>query len=308
MLNFIRPAWQFLRELYRRPLSAIGTSIVLFFFFLALFGRQIAPYPVANDYNLDRPVRAAPTLELSRLSLGPYPFGTDKQGRDVFSRVILGAESIFRLAGLGTLIAVLLGTGLGLWMGYQGGWLDEIIGRLIDAVLAIPPLLLSLVLVGIIQNLMLEPGSWQESLADNAVLLVISILYIPIVARVVRSQTLEIKTRQFVEAAQLRGESPFYIVLREILPSALPALAVEAALRFSYAIFLVASLSFLGFGAEPGSADWGLMVNDNRGAGDYALTPWALEYPALAIVALVIGVNLMSEGIKRAVQGGGEAI
>jgi peptide/nickel transport system permease protein len=299
---FMKTVIAFLRALYSQPLSAIGTSIVLFFLLLALFGKQLAPYPIANDYNLERPVRAEPTLDLARLHLGDYPFGTDNQGRDVFSRVILGAESIFRLAGLGTFIAVLLGSLLGLLMGYRGGWLDEWLGRLIDLILAMPALLISLVMVGVIRSLEFEPGTWQANLAQNAVLVVIAILYIPIVARVVRSATLEVKTRQFVEAAQLRGETSLYIMLREILPLVIPALVVEASLRFSYAIFLVASLSFLGFGAEQGSADWGLMVSDTRSSGDYSLTPWALQFPALAIVVLVIGVNLMSDGIKRVVQ------
>ena len=104
-----------------------------------------------------------------------------------------------------------------------------------------------------------------------------------------------------MEAGKIGGESRFYIIFREILPSVIPALVVEASLRFSYAIFLVASLGFLGFGARPPSPDWGLMVSENRG-GLYQLTPWALEYPAGAIAILVISVNLMSDGIKRVVQ------
>ena len=162
---------------------------------------------------------------------------------------------------------------------------------------------MALVLVGIIRNLDFEANTWQSTLGDNAVLLVIAILYVPIVARVVRSTTLDVKTREFIEAAIIRGETAFYIMFREILPSVIPSLVVEASLRFSYAIFLVASLGFLGFGARPPSPDWGLMVSENRG-GLYALTPWALEYPALAIALLVIGVNLMSDGIKRIIQKG----
>ncbi len=292
---------RFMRELYSRPASALGTTLVIFFLLLAIFGEQLAPVPDPNDQDINRPARAEPTLDLTNLKLGEYPFGTDFLGRDVFSRVILGAESIFRVAGLGTLIAVIFGTVLGLFMGYQGGWVDELLGRMIDALLAIPPLLLALVMVGVIANLEFNPGSWQANIADNAVLLVIALLYIPIVARVVRSNTLELKTRQFVEAAQIRGESRLYIIFREIFPSVIPALVVEGSLRFSYAIFLVASLGFLGIGIDPTSADWGWMVSDNRG-GRYALTPWALEYPAIAIALLVVGVNLMSDGIKRIVQ------
>lgn len=289
------------RSQLRHPQSAAGTLLVAFFLILALFGPQLAPHSNPNDQSHD--VRVAPTLDIGALQLGEHPFGTDRLGRDVYSRVILGASSIFRIAGLGTLISVILGSALGLFMGYQGGWVDELIGRVIDALLAIPALLLALVLIGIIRNLEFEAGSWQAALADNVILLVISLLYIPIVARVARSTTLDIKTREFVEAAQIRGEGQFYIIFREILPSVIPSLVVEASLRFSYAIFLVASLGFLGFGARPPSPDWGLMVNENRG-GFYQLTPWALEFPALAIAILVIAVNLMSDGIRRAVQKG----
>jgi peptide/nickel transport system permease protein len=283
-------AGKFVRELLRRPLSGLGTLIVLFFLVLALFGSQLAPYR-ANDQS--SPVRLSPNSD--------YPFGTDYLGRDVFSRVILGVASIFRVAGFGTLIAVLVGTVVGLLIGYRGGWVDEIAGRLIDALLAMPALLIALVILGVIKNLEFKPGSWQAQLANNSVLLVIALVYVPIVARVVRSVTLDVRTREFVQAAELRGESQWYIIFREIFPSVIPALVVEASLRFSYAIFLVASLGFLGVGARPPSPDWGLMVSENLG-GLYSLSPWALEYPAAAIALLVVGVNLMSDGIKRAVQ------
>ena len=292
---------RFMRALIRQPASALGTVLVLFFFFLALFGSQLAPYPNPNDQKHE--VRVAPTLDLARLQFGEHPFGTDRLGRDVYSRVILGTGSIFRNAGLGTLVSFVFGSALGLLMGYRGGWFDELLGRVIDALLAIPALLLALVLVGIVRNLDFEIGSWQANLSDNIVLFVIAVLYVPIVARVARSTTLDIKTRQFVEAAEIRGEPTIYILFREILPSVIPALVVEASLRFSYAIFLVASLGFLGFGARPPSPDWGLMVNENRG-GYYHLTPWALEFPALAIAILVIAVNLMSDGVRRVVQKG----
>lgn len=282
---------RFLRELFSRPQSALGTGIVLFFLVLAIIGPLVAPYS-AND-------QSSPPFEPPSAA---YPFGTDTLGRDIFSRVILGTESIFTTAGVGTLIAVMLGTAVGLFTGYQGGLVDEIISRIIDAFLALPALLVALVVLGVIRNLDFESGSWQAALADSAVLIVIALVYAPIVARVVRSRTLEVKTREFVQAAQIRGESQLYIIFREIFPSVVPALVVEGSLRFSYGIFLVASLGFLGAGARPPSPDWGLMVNENRRI--YQIAPWALSYPAAAIAVLVIGVNLMSDGIKRVIQRG----
>jgi peptide/nickel transport system permease protein len=129
-------------------------------------------------------------------------------------------------------------------------------------------------------------------------------VYTPIVARVVRSVVLAVKPKGFVEAARIQGETTFYILFREILPFVMPSLAVEAALRFSYAIFLAASLGFLGVGVQPPSPNWGLMVSEAR---DYAaLTPWSLYFPAAAISVLIISVNLMADGLKRALQTGAQ--
>src|SRR5690606_6757104 len=213
-----RAAGRFAREIIRSPQSALGTAIVLFFFTLALFGAQIAPYTANDQSNPPRqPPTAAPIDRLRQVWEDParlfdadtylpgaYPFGTDTLGRDVFSRVILGASSIFRVAGFGTLIAVAVGTALGLATGYWGGLADEIMGRVFDALLALPALLIALVILGVIRGVETQPGTPQAMLADNAVLLVIALVYVPIVARVVRSSTLEIKQREFVQAAQIR--------------------------------------------------------------------------------------------------------
>jgi peptide/nickel transport system permease protein len=281
--------FQSLRGIFASPFALVGALIFIGFLILAIFGNQIAPYEYdAQDFR----ARLPPDCGLRVLN--PFqddcthPFGTDNLGQDVYSRVILGTQEVFRLEGLGTLLAVIIGTAVGLIIGYEGGWLDEVIGRILDSLLAMPALLLALVLLGSIGD------------AGNSVFIVLIIVYAPIVARVVRSNVLEIKTRGFVEAAQLRGESRFYILFREILPSVIPALVVEASLRFSYGIFLVASLGFLGIGANPPTPNWGLMVSDARTW--YAITPWMLEYPAGAIVTLVIGVNLMSDGIRKLVQ------
>ena len=263
--------------LYGRLSSAVGTTVFLLFLLLSLLGPLIAPYEANEQIALD--ARQAPSAT--------HLFGTDKLGRDVFSRVILGARDILTLAGLGTFLSIITGTVFGLFSGYRGGLIDEGIMRFFDALLAMPALLLALLLLGT-----LGPSR-------NSVLVVIVIVYTPIVARVVRSVVLSVKPKGFVEAAQTQGESLGRILFREILPSVLPALAVEAALRFSYAIFLVASLGFLGVGVQPPNPDWGLMVNEARTVRN---TPWALYFPVGAIAVLVIGVNLMADGLKRAVQ------
>jgi peptide/nickel transport system permease protein len=267
-----------LRELYARPSSAVGTTVVIFFLLLALLGPLVAPYSATAQSFSD--ARQPPSLA--------FPFGTDRLGRDVFSRVILGARDIFLLAGFGTLLAVVLGTVVGLVSSYLGGLLEEVTFRFFDSLLAIPALLFALLLL----------GTFGPS--RSSVLLVIAVTYTPIVARVVRSVVLSTKAKDYVAAARLQGETLPFILGREVLPSVLPALTVEAALRFSYAIFLVASLGFLGVGVQPPNPDWGLMVSEAR---TYAtLTPWALFFPAAAISLLVVGVNLMADGLKRTLE------
>lgn len=273
-----RQGLRILKDLYRRPASAVGTTIVLLFLILALIGPVIAPFEENEQVAAD--ARQAPSAT--------HLFGADHLGRDVLSRVILGARDIFALAGLGTLLAVICGTTLGLISGYLGGLFDEGVMRFFDSLLAIPALLLALLLVGTV-------GS-----SRNSVLIVIVIVYTPIVARVVRSVVLPVKTKGYVEVARTQGETRLYILFREILPSVMPALTVEAALRFSYAIFLVASLGFLGVGAQPPTPDWGLMVNEAR--HNVSQTPWAMYFPAAAIALLVIGVNLMADGLRRVLQ------
>jgi len=256
----------------------------LLFALVAVLGPLIAPYGASQRVSAD--ARQAPSLA--------HLFGADHLGRDVFSRVVVGARSILTLAGLGTLLAVGLGTFFGLLSGYRGGLFDEALMRSFDGLLAIPALLLALLLLGTLGR------------SSSSVLLVIAVVYTPIVARVVRSETLKLKAKGFVEAARLRGESTAFILGREILPSVLPALSVEASLRFSYAIFLVASLGFLGVGVQPPTPDWGLMVSEARTF--VGLTPWALAFPALAISLLVVGVNLLADGLKTALQSGSTVV
>jgi peptide/nickel transport system permease protein len=265
-----------LRRLWQdAPLSVLGGIGVIGFLLIALIGPYLTPYdPIANSF-ADR--NQAPSLA--------HPFGTDNFGRDILSRIIYGGRNIFALTGSATLIAVGLGTAIGLYVGYVGSWLDQIAMRLTDALLALPSLLLTLVLLGALGN------------SRFTVLLAIVILYVPIVTRVVRSVVLDVKTKAYIEAAEIGGESRFHILFREILPAVLPTLAVEGALRFSYAIFLVASLGFLGLGVARPEPDWGLMVSEARDW--YALSPHMLFFPSAAIVTLVVCVNLMADGLRR---------
>ena len=273
-----RRLWQGLQQLYSRVPSAIGATIFFVFLLTALFGPLIAPY--GPNQQIIEDARQPPSTD--------HWFGTDNLGRDVFSRVVLGARDVLSLAGLGTLAAVLIGTTIGLVSGYQGGWLDEVIMRFFDSLLALPALLLALLLLGSLGR------------SRSSVLVVIIIAYSPIVARVVRSVVLSVKEKSFVEAARVQGENFWYILFRQIFPSTLPALAVDTSLRFSYAIFLVASLGFLGVGVQPPSPDWGLMVKEGR--ANVTQTPWALFFPAAAIALVVIGANLISDGLKKILQ------
>jgi len=310
----LRSTASFIRQLIERPLSFLGTVIVLFFLFLAIAGPSIAPYDFDErirdgerkaiiTYELAPPLypaqyaqffgdsgrvgrditrgelieREAPSLQ--------HPFGIDKDNRDVFSRIIWGAREIIILPGVATAISVFLGTCIGLAIGFYGGWIDEVVSRGLDSLLSIPALVLALVMLGTIGP------------SNTGLVIVVVLLYTPIVTRVIRSATLNLRDLGYVEAARLRGENGFYILFREILPGVLPALTVEAALRFSYAIFLIASLGFLGLGVQPPSPDWGRMVDEAR--GEISRSPWALWAPAAAIAILVVGVNLMADGLRR---------
>ncbi len=271
------------RRLARYPATLGGLAVVAFFLALAAFGPLVAPYKYSRQALAER------LQPPSRQHL----LGTDQFGRDVFSRIIVGSRDVWVVAGSGTALAVLLGLTLGLIAGYYGRAADELIMRLADVLLAVPPLLLAMLIL-----FSLGPSRLN-------VILIVGFLYVPMVARVVRSVVLELKTRQFVEAARLRGEGSLYIMFREILPNVLSPLAVEASMRFSYAIFLVASLGFLGLGVQPPSPDWGLMVGEARNF--FSQAQWALLAPAGAIALLVVGVGFASDGLRRLLGPGGGA-
>ncbi len=294
-VRFGQSVVNFFSEMASYPLAFIGMVIVILFIILAIIGPSVAPYNY-RDIIRGEDRRALAEQPPS----ADYWFGTDERGRDVLSRVLWGARQTIGLPTVATLLAVAFGTVIGLTIGYVGGWVDEVVSRALDTLLAIPALVLALVmlttLVPILENA--ESGLIRQAGATNiSITLVIVLLYIPIVTRVIRSSVLSVRDSGFVEAARLRGEWSIYILFREIFPSVLPALVVEASLRLSYAIFLVASLGFLGLGVQPPSSEWGRMVLDARDG--LATAPWALWFPAGAIVLFIVSINLMSDGLRR---------
>jgi peptide/nickel transport system permease protein len=258
------------------PASLVaGAAIVGLFAFFAAVGPWVAPRDVETFHPGDK----------LRAPSASFWFGTDRYGRDVLSRVVVGSRTTMVMAGAGTLLGVLAGVVIGLVSGYAGGRGDEVLMRLMDIVMSFPSLLLALLVVAIL-----------GANAVNAVLS-IGIVFTPRVARVVRAATLGLRAAPFVEAAQVRGERAAYVVVREILPNLWPPIIVEASIRLSYAVLLSVSLSYLGLGAQPPAPDWGLMVAKERAF--LVMAPWVVLFPAGAITALVVGVNLLGDGLRE---------
>jgi peptide/nickel transport system permease protein len=222
-------------------------------------------------------------------------FGTDNLGRDVFSRFLWGGRSVLALASLATLLGLVIGVAVGLVAAYSRGRLDDLLMRMTDVGLAFPQIMLALVAVATV-----GPKPWLLVLA-------IGITTAPRVARVARGAALTIVERDFVMSAESLGESRARILLAEVLPNITSPLMVEASLRLTYSVGLVASLGFLGFGLRPPAADWGVMINENRLA--LVTQPWGSVLPVLAIALLTIGTSLIGDGLARATIGidrGGE--
>ena len=238
--------------------------------------------------------------ELERLlsPSGRFWLGTDQFGRDLLSRMMAGARSLIAMAVAGAALGIALGTMMGMSSGYKGGRVDVVVMRVVDGLMSIPSLLLALLVLTTLGS-RAAPVKWLEPIWQELLIVVtIGVVFMPFVARVMRSVTLSLKEMEFVQSARLRGEPAVYIIFREVLPNALPVLGVEASVRLSYAILLVSSLGFLGLGVQPPSADWGLMMSDSR---DFLVaTPRLALVPAVTIASLVVGVNLLAEGIKQA--------
>ncbi len=255
-----------------------GAAILLFWMLVALFWGAVVPYsPQALD----------PTASLAPPSAEHW-FGTDNLGRDVFSRVLAGASSVLTVAPLGTALGMLGGIAVGLVTGYYRGRVDDVVMRVVDALLAFP-----LIIIAVLVLSVLGPSKVN-------VILVIGVVFTPIVARTVRSAVLSEREREYVAAARLRGESGLYIMVSEILPNILSPIAVEATIRLGYAIFTSATLSFLSLGIQEPSPDWGLTISIGRVYLQAA--PWMVLFSAFALATLVVAINLVADGLLQAVE------
>jgi peptide/nickel transport system permease protein len=265
----------FLRNLLHSKAFIFGISILGFWILAAIFGNLLVPHDPL-DQNL---------VNINKAPSGSHWFGTDQLGRDMFARVITGSRDILVTAPLATLIGTVLGTALGLVMGYFRGFVDEVIGRFVEAFLALP-----LVVTGILGVVALGPS-------NSTLIIVIGIVFTPLIARTVRAAVLLERELDYVSAARLRGERSSYIMFVEILPNVLAPVMVEFTVRLGYAIFTIVTLSFLGFGIPPPSSNWGLDISSNYqlvSAGYW----WEVLFDALAIASLVIGVNMIATSIE----------
>jgi peptide/nickel transport system permease protein len=270
-----RENWRLLR---RRPSFLIGSAIVTVWVFCAVLGSRITPHHPL-DY------RTTPHLR----PRAAFPFGTDKTGRDVLSRVMAGARDVLRVAPLAAVLGVLFGVILGLLMGYLGGWLDNVLSRIVEAFLALPVVLIALLAVTTLGK------------SNSVVIGVVAALFTPIVARTVRAAVLAERDLDYVTSAKLRGESRAFIMFREILPNVTGPIIVELTVRIGYAVFTVATLSFLGAGPPPPSPDWGAQVSEGYGVISAGIW-WPTLFPALAIASLVIAVNLIADAVQSVLE------
>jgi peptide/nickel transport system permease protein len=267
------------RTIWRRSVLASrkgrwGFAILVALLVVAIFAPLLAPH----DPN---------AIDASRILAKPdpaHPFGSDALGRDVLSRVIFAYRVSLGVAVGSTLLAFVVGVPLGLYAGYHGGWVDTAIMRPIDMVLALPAMLLAVALIAII-----GPGS-------NIALLAIAVIYMPILARVVRSSTLVVVAQTYIEAARARGTTSRTIIARHVLPNAIGPAIVQATILMGFALQIEAALSFLGLGAQPPTSSLGVMLADGRDVLTQA--PWVEVFPGLAIAITVLAFNFFGDGLR----------
>jgi peptide/nickel transport system permease protein len=262
------------RALLRSPTFMTGLVIVIFWVFMALFSTFFTQSPTAQD--------AFASLQAPSAA---HWFGTDDLGRDVFARTMAGARTVLIIAPLATALALLWGGIIGLVSGFYRGITDEIIMRLVDVLLALPIIITAILILSLLGK------------GVPIIIVAIGALFTPVVSRTVRSAVIGEREREYVMAARLRGERSAFVMAREILPNITQPIVVEGTIRLGYAVFTAATLSFLGFGLAPPSPDWGLTISVERIF--LQIAPWTVLFPAAALASLVVGVNLITDGLGR---------
>jgi peptide/nickel transport system permease protein len=258
----------------RTPRGTIGLVLTSFVVLVAVIGPFVAPNPSV----------ALLTVDFGKPS-AQFWLGSDVLGRDVLSRVLDGGWTLLIMAVCATALGIIGGAAAGISAAYLRGASDGIIMRTVDVILAFPQLVFALLLLSL-----LGPKLWLITLT-------VGVSHAPQVARVLRSATLDVSERDFVKAAELQGMRPAKVMRKEILPNLVSPLMVEAGLRMTYSILIIAGLAFLGFGPQPPAANWGVMINENREG--LALNPWAVVAPALLIALLTIGMNTFTDAFAR---------
>jgi peptide/nickel transport system permease protein len=263
------------RSIGRSPTACVGFGLIFLHVLLALAAPLLSPYdPVAND--------AMATLSNPT---GAHPLGTDALGRDILSRTLYGGQYALVVSLVATTLAVLLGSIIAGIAAFKGGLVDDVITRVLDSVLAVPAILALLVVITIF-------GSGPQ-----IIILAVVIVFTGGVTRIVRAAVMDVLPNDYITAAKARGEGMFSILVREVFPNVLDIILVEFAMRASWVMLLISSLSFLGFGANPPTPDWGLMVAENRNL--LSIAPWATLAPIVALATLIVGLNLAADGLSK---------
>ena len=269
-----RPSW--IHGLLRQRLALTGLVLVLGFVALALLGGRIAPYAFSEQHVRDRLQPPSST----------YLLGTDEFGRDILSRLLVGAGISFQVGVISVGLSGIAGVLLGLLAGYRGGWLDAVLSLVMDVVFAFPAILLAIAIIAMLGSSLLN------------VMLAIGIVNTPTFMRLVRGSTLALRRTPFVEAAVSLGAPTPRVLARHIFPNLTASLIVLASLNFAFAVLAEASLAYIGLGNKPPSPSWGSMVSSSYGSLEVA--PWAALFPGLAIALTVLGFNLLGDGLRDA--------
>ena len=272
-----RPRWrETIGLLARNPTAAIAAVVLLLIVLVAVFDETLAPEEPNAISVPDR--LQSPSLD--------HPFGTDDLGRDILSRVILGAAVSLRVGFLAVGIALVVGTAIGLLAGYYGRWVDDVLMRVMDMLFAFPAVLLAIAVLAV-----RGPGTGNTALA-------IGIVYIPVFARVTRASVLGVREEVYVRASRSVGASDWRILTKHILPNAAPPIIVQTSISLAFAVLAEAALSFLGLGTQPPNPSWGLMLAEGRGYIDLAW--WLAFFPGMAIFLTVLCFNLLGDGLRDA--------